>query len=33
MTVVEGVETHEDMQILRSMGFEYGQGFYWGLPD
>ncbi len=32
MTVVEGIETLEDLQIIRSMGFEYGQGFHWGRP-
>lgn len=32
MTVVEGIETHPDMEIVRSMGFDCGQGYYWGRP-
>lgn len=31
--VVEGIETEQDLNILRSMGFEYGQGFFWGRPE
>jgi len=30
--VVEGVETEEDVGLLRSIGCEYGQGFYYGEP-
>ena len=33
MTVVEGIETEHDLNILRSMGFDYGQGFLWGRPE
>ncbi|MBW3563827.1 MAG: diguanylate cyclase [Acidobacteria bacterium] len=33
MIVVEGIETRENLDILRSMGFELGQGFYWGRPE
>lgn len=33
MTVVEGIETQADLEIIRSMGFEYGQGFHWGRPE
>lgn len=33
MAIVEGIETREDLEILRSMGFEYAQGFYWGRPE
>lgn len=32
MVVVEGIETEQDLHIIRSMGFEYGQGFFWGRP-
>lgn len=31
-TVAEGVETKEQMQLLRSMGCEYAQGFYYSRP-
>jgi diguanylate cyclase (GGDEF)-like protein len=30
--VVEGVETEDDVSFLRSIGCEYGQGFYYGEP-
>ena len=30
--VVEGVETEEDVGLLRTIGCEYGQGFYYGEP-
>jgi diguanylate cyclase (GGDEF)-like protein/PAS domain S-box-containing protein len=30
--VVDGVETDEDVSVLRSMDCEYGQGFYYGDP-
>jgi len=32
MTVVEGIENDADLSLIRSMGFEYGQGYYWGRP-
>lgn len=32
-TIVEGIETRQDMEIIRSMGFEFGQGFLWGRPE
>lgn len=31
--VVEGIETEQDLNIIRSMGFEYGQGFFRGHPE
>jgi diguanylate cyclase (GGDEF)-like protein len=30
--VVEGVETEDDVILVRSIGCEYGQGFYYGEP-
>ena len=30
--IAEGVETAADVEALRSLGLEYGQGFYWGRP-
>jgi len=30
--VVEGVETEEDVGLLRTIGCEYGQGFFYGEP-
>ena len=30
--VVEGVETDDDVSLLRTIGCEYGQGFYYGEP-
>jgi len=30
--VVEGVESEDDVGLLRSIGCEYGQGFYYGEP-
>ena len=30
--VIEGVETEDDVSLLRSIGCEYGQGFFYGEP-
>ncbi|HEU4889129.1 MAG TPA: EAL domain-containing protein [Thermoanaerobaculia bacterium] len=30
--VAEGIETQEELAILRSLGIEYGQGYLWGKP-
>lgn len=30
--VAEGVETREDLEVVREMGVEYGQGYLWGYP-
>jgi EAL domain-containing protein (putative c-di-GMP-specific phosphodiesterase class I) len=30
--VAEGIETAEDLDILREIGVKYGQGFYLGVP-
>ena len=31
--IAEGIETREDLQVLKEMGVEYGQGFLWGIPS
>ena len=31
-TVAEGVETKEDEALIRSMGCDYGQGYYYSKP-
>jgi EAL domain-containing protein (putative c-di-GMP-specific phosphodiesterase class I) len=31
-TIAEGIEAREDVEILRDLGVEYGQGFLWGRP-
>jgi len=30
--VAEGIETEEDLELLKEMGVEYGQGYLWGRP-
>jgi EAL domain-containing protein (putative c-di-GMP-specific phosphodiesterase class I) len=30
--IVEGIETEEELQVLRELGVPYGQGFLWGEP-
>ena len=30
--VAEGIETAEDLEVVRSLGIEYGQGYFWGKP-
>ena len=31
-TIAEGIEAREEVDILRDLGVEYGQGFLWGRP-
>ncbi|MBY0357421.1 MAG: diguanylate cyclase [Candidatus Obscuribacterales bacterium] len=31
--VAEGVETREDMEVVRDMGVQYAQGYLWGYPN
>jgi diguanylate cyclase (GGDEF)-like protein len=31
--VAEGIETAEDMRVLRDLGISYGQGYFLGYPD
>ena len=31
-TVTEGVETQKDEELVRSMGCDYGQGYYYSKP-
>ena len=31
-TVVEGVETEENDRMIRELGCDYGQGYYYGRP-
>ncbi|MCA8922958.1 MAG: EAL domain-containing protein [Planctomycetes bacterium] len=30
--VAEGIETDQDLDFVRKLGFEYGQGYLWGKP-
>ena len=30
--VAEGIETPKELEIVRSIGVEYGQGYFWGKP-
>lgn len=30
--VAEGIETEEDLEVLRDLGVDQGQGFLWGVP-
>jgi EAL domain-containing protein (putative c-di-GMP-specific phosphodiesterase class I) len=30
--VAEGVENPADLAVLRDLGIDYAQGFYWGRP-
>lgn len=30
--VAEGIETAEELEVVRSLGIEYGQGYFWGKP-
>jgi diguanylate cyclase (GGDEF)-like protein/PAS domain S-box-containing protein len=31
--IAEGIETREDLDVLREMGVSYGQGYLWGRPE
>lgn len=31
--VAEGVETREDLEVIKSMGVQYAQGYLWGYPQ
>lgn len=31
-TVIEGIETPEDLDLARSLNADFGQGFFWGKP-
>jgi diguanylate cyclase (GGDEF)-like protein len=30
--VAEGIETAEELEVVRSLGVEFGQGYFWGKP-
>ena len=30
--VAEGIETDEDLDVVRELGIRYGQGYLWGAP-
>jgi diguanylate cyclase (GGDEF)-like protein len=30
--IAEGIETAEELAVVRSLGIEYGQGYFWGKP-
>lgn len=32
IVIVEGVESQEELRVLRDLGVEYGQGYLWGKP-
>jgi EAL domain-containing protein (putative c-di-GMP-specific phosphodiesterase class I) len=31
--VAEGIETARELDVVRSLGIEYGQGYFWGKPS
>ncbi|TET78502.1 MAG: EAL domain-containing protein [Candidatus Cloacimonadota bacterium] len=31
--IAEGVETKDEFEVLKEMGIEYGQGFFFGKPS
>lgn len=31
--VAEGIETGAELELVRSLGIDYGQGYYWGKPS
>ncbi|HOW58810.1 MAG TPA: diguanylate cyclase [Candidatus Omnitrophota bacterium] len=30
--IAEGIENREDLEALKELGVQYGQGYYWGMP-
>jgi EAL domain-containing protein (putative c-di-GMP-specific phosphodiesterase class I) len=30
--IAEGIETEDELDALREIGFKFGQGFYFGMP-
>jgi EAL domain-containing protein (putative c-di-GMP-specific phosphodiesterase class I) len=30
--VAEGIETAGDLRVVRDLGIEFGQGYFWGKP-
>jgi EAL domain-containing protein (putative c-di-GMP-specific phosphodiesterase class I) len=31
--IAEGIETKEDLEVLRNLGVTFGQGFFMGKPE
>jgi diguanylate cyclase (GGDEF)-like protein len=31
--IAEGIESQQDVELVRHVGIEYGQGFFWGMPS
>ena len=32
VTVAEGIESQQDLEVVRDLGVRYGQGYLWGRP-
>lgn len=30
--IAEGIETERELEVVRGLGIEYGQGYHWGMP-